>query len=331
MSFGGDIKCSDLLGEGWEKNAAYLWGIPLHPMGELNSLDYIMLAQGNPEEMRARSGSLSMQLMFNVIFAFIFSRSLYLSIRMTYRRHRMLASWCCVLQAAAGVVYSLSSLAANLPNGPSCRATLWITGVGATISTLCVGSTLLQKAYAAHQRNRWLLVIGIILLLPQPIIIYIAWTSPGLMTSVGGCLSCFPSYLPWVKLAMDLPINMVFSIAFLAVVYRQYRRYGLTAWARLVRNGIQTMCLVVLSNLICTFGVAFEVAGMLSEFFFILDWVVTSVLLVHHCNSMCTATERTVKTRGPRFWRKSSQAETSRAWIDSTQYTDSVQHTTFKQ
>ncbi|RKP10274.1 hypothetical protein THASP1DRAFT_27958 [Thamnocephalis sphaerospora] len=320
MSLWNDIKCIDLLGNNWEKNATYLWGIPLHPLGELNTLDFITMAHRSMEQMRVRNRSLSMQSAINVVFIFIFARSLSISVPIVYQNRRTLAGWCCVIQATAGVVYCVSCLMVFLPNGPPCRVALWITGTGTTISTLCVGTTLLQKAYLAHQRNKWLLCIGIVLLLPQPAIAYIVWTSPGIMTPVGGCLSCYPSYLPWIKLAMDLPINLVFSTAFLTVVYRQYRIYGSKAWVRLIRNGIQTMCLVVLSNLICMFGVAFEFAGLFSQFFFILDWVVTSVLLVHHCVNMRMVTEQSSRANPRQFLREPALAGSTYAEIHLTQH-----------
>ncbi|RKP07608.1 hypothetical protein THASP1DRAFT_24269 [Thamnocephalis sphaerospora] len=286
MAFWRHIDRNLLLKDGWEKNATYQWGIALHPLGELNALDYITEAQGDIEEMRARNGSLSLQSAFNVICTYLFVRNLFLAVSMLYKRPKMLAGWCCVLQAIAGLVYSISSLAVYLPDGPSCRIALWLVGVGSSISVLCVGTALLQKAYLVHHRNKWLLGFGIFLLLPQPAFTYMVWNSPGVMSSAGGCLSCYPTYLPWAKLAMDMPINLVFSIAFLMVVYQQYRQFGSAAWKQLVHNGIQTMCLIVFSNIICMFCVAFEVIGIFSEFFFIFDWTITSVLLVHHCTTL---------------------------------------------
>ncbi|RKP10275.1 hypothetical protein THASP1DRAFT_27959 [Thamnocephalis sphaerospora] len=318
MSIWNDVECENLLSSDWKKDATYQWGIPLHPLGELNSPEYILQAQGNLEEMRSRHGNLSMQSMCNVFFFFIFLRNLYLAARITYQRRRMLASWCCILQAAAGLASALSGTTDYLPHGTPCRVTLWVNGVGVAVSALCVGSTLLQKAYLAHQRNKWLLGIGIILLVPQPVFTYMVWTSPGIMTPAGGCLSCYPSYLPWIKLAMDLPINLVFSTAFLTVVYRQYRMYGSKAWARLVRNGIQTMCLVVLSNLICMFGVAFKVVGVYSQFFFIVDWVITSLLLVHHCVTMCTMVDESSVSDPHSFLHSSLPADTTYAEIQLT-------------
>ncbi|RKP09795.1 hypothetical protein THASP1DRAFT_28414 [Thamnocephalis sphaerospora] len=286
MDFWKPLDAKELLPNGWENDARHHLGIPLHPLGELNAIDYVMQAQGDVMEMRLRSGSLLVQVVFNVFASYVFVRSLVLSSRMVYQRPGVLAGWCCLVQAAVGVVYTLTSLLVTMPGGPPCRQALWTAGFGIVLSSLCVGITLLQKAYWAHHRNRWLLAIGITLFIPQPLVTYMVWASPAIIVSTTGCISYYPSYLPWVKLALDAPINIVFSVAFILVVYRQYLQFGSAAWARLVRNGIRTMCLIVFSNLICMFGVAFSVIGMLSEFFFILDWVITSVLLVHHCTTM---------------------------------------------
>ncbi|RKP06939.1 hypothetical protein THASP1DRAFT_31247 [Thamnocephalis sphaerospora] len=286
MPFWDSLKREGLLEAGWEKNATYQWGIPLHPLGELNTIEYVMSAQGDIPEMRERTRGALMQLFVNIVANYVFFRNLIISTRMLRRRFNVLATWCCLLQALAGIVYTLFALALTMPGGPSCRVTLWNIGVGLAISPICVSIVLLQKAYVVHNRNRWLLIIGAILILPQPLVTYFAWASPAVMVPVTACLSYYPSYFPWVKFATDAPINAVFSTAFLLVVYRQYRQFGSGAWARLVRNGIQTMCLVVLSNFVCMLCAALEVLGLFSEMFIVLDWILTSLLLVHHCKNL---------------------------------------------
>ncbi|RKP06940.1 hypothetical protein THASP1DRAFT_24823 [Thamnocephalis sphaerospora] len=286
MPFWDSLKREGLLEAGWEKNATYQWGIPLHPLGELNTIEYVMSAQGDIPEMRVRARGVFTQLSVNIIANYVFFRNLIISAKMLYRRPHILATWCCLIQALAGVTYTIFALTLTMPGGPSCRVTLWIVGVGLAISPICVSIVLLQKAYIVHARNRHLLIIGSILILPQPFVTYFAWASPATMVPSISCLSYYPSYAPWVKFATDAPINAASSVAFLIVVYRQYRQYGSGAWARLVRNGIQTMCLIVLSNLLCMLCAALEVLGLFSEMFIIMDWILTSLLLVHHCGNL---------------------------------------------
>jgi hypothetical protein len=64
------------------------------------------------------------------------------------------------------------------------------------------------------------------MIIPQPIIAYMGMTSPALFVSGFSCITIYPNSLPWIKFALDVPINTVFSITFIMVVYRQYRRHG---------------------------------------------------------------------------------------------------------
>ncbi|RKP05751.1 hypothetical protein THASP1DRAFT_25805 [Thamnocephalis sphaerospora] len=173
-----------------------------------------MQAQGDLQELRERNSSLATQSMLNVICAWIFLRSFIIAVRMIHKRARMLAGWCCLLQATAGLVYTIGGMTVHLPNGLTCRGALWLVGAGLGISPSCVGAALLQKAYIVHDYNKWLMGIGIILLLQQPFFTYLVWASPGIILPSSGCLSCYPKYLPWIKLGIDMPINLVFSVAF---------------------------------------------------------------------------------------------------------------------
>ncbi|RKP07288.1 hypothetical protein THASP1DRAFT_30889 [Thamnocephalis sphaerospora] len=285
MSFWIPVDRNSVLEEGWEKNATYEWGIPMHPQGELNAVDFVLQAQGDMEEMRLRQRSLIIQFFFNIMFAYLCAYNIIISVRILRKQKRVLAAWCCLLQALAGLTYTIGAMSSGMPGGPSCRRALWVAGFGMTLSPICVGITLLQKAYLVHHRNKRLLIVGIVLLLPQPLVLYYVLISPALMVPSAGCLLFYPLQLPWIKLALDAPINIIFSVAFITVVYRQYRLFGTAAWKELVRDGIQTMCIIVLSNIVCMLCIAFEVAGLFSEFFFIYDWVITSALLGRHLSA----------------------------------------------
>ncbi|RKP05296.1 hypothetical protein THASP1DRAFT_26180 [Thamnocephalis sphaerospora] len=277
-----------LLQDGWERTAARQWGIPLHPLGEMNAIEYVLDAQDDFTEMRIRARGTFRQLLVNVIAAYVFFRNLIISVQMLRRHPKVLATWLCLLQAATGVVYSLYALTLTLPNGPSCRTTMWAVGLGLAVSPICISAVLLQKAYVVHDRNRWLLAIGIVLILPLPLITYYMWSHPAVMARTTACITVYPHFFPWLKFGLEAPLNVVFSIAFLIVVYRQYRLFGTGAWAHLVRNGIQTMGFIVFCNFLCMFAAAAEVLGLFSQMFFVMDWVITSLLLVYHCRNLRT-------------------------------------------
>ncbi|RKP08314.1 hypothetical protein THASP1DRAFT_23672 [Thamnocephalis sphaerospora] len=219
-------------------------------------VDFFMAAQ-DQEDMRNRFRDILMQFLIMAFIIYLFVYNFIASVSMVRRKPSMLASWCCLVQTFAGVVYGIVIVAFVMPDGVSCRYLIWYAGIGLNLSTVCVGITLLQRAYLVHGRSKYLLMAGILLMLPQPITVYYAFISPVIMMPAAGCISYYPPYLPWIRLAVDAPINILFSVAFITVVYRQYRLFGSAAWAHLVRNGIQTMCAIVLSNIICVFGASF--------------------------------------------------------------------------
>jgi hypothetical protein len=261
-----------MLGEAWKVNATRQWGILLHPLGELNAGEYIYQANGDVEEMRRRSHGVYMQLLINVVMLHTFLRNLIHSVKMLYARYDSVPTWCCAIQAFAGLLFSALSMSLVLPGGVSCRVAAWCIAVCVVCNTLCTGTALLHKAFLAHNRNKRLLTAGILLMLPQPYIIYCIWNSPTTVDGSIGCLLHYPPYFPWVKFGLDAPLNLVFSVAFLMVIYQHYRQSESVAWSKLMRNGIQTMCLIVLSNIVCMVCTAFEVAGLFSEMFFVFDW-----------------------------------------------------------
>ncbi|RKP08309.1 hypothetical protein THASP1DRAFT_29883 [Thamnocephalis sphaerospora] len=274
-----------LLEPGWEKNATYLWGTPIRPLGELGTIDYVLQAQDNLQDMRMRARGVFIQTATICVVGYVFLRNCIISVQITRRRPYVLSHWCCVVQAASGIGYTICAILLIVPGGLSCRQALWYACTTISLSSLCVSVTLLQRAYLAHGRSRRLLVLGISFILPQPIAAYIMWTSPISMAPSIGCILLYPYYFPWVKFALDAPINILLSVAFIMVVHKQYQRFGSAAWAQLVRNGTQTMCAIVLANFICMFSVAFEVFGLFSEMFLAFDWIIASTLLVRYCDS----------------------------------------------
>jgi hypothetical protein len=269
------------LKNGWQENATYVMGITLHPDGEKNAVQFIMEAQGSLKEMQQRYASLVFQCTCSAFTAYVFIYNTIISARQFYRRRTLLAI-CCLIQALAGIAYSASNLLFFSPFHVTCRHEVWIATFGIIVSNLCTFTILLQKAYIACNHNRWLLTLGIILMMPQPQLLYFFWTSPIMVRDDYGCVLNHPTFLPWLKLAVDLPINLVLSLIFIAAIHRQYRQFGSEAWRKLIHDGTRSMCAVLISNIVCMFGIAFSLAGPQSDVFFVIDWVVTSCLLVRY-------------------------------------------------
>jgi hypothetical protein len=286
MSLWDSVDRKSLLEDGWEENADTLLGIKLYPGGEYNAIEFIENLNDNMEAIRNFFLSIGRQTVGDVICILLFFRNLRISIRMIAMRPNVLAGWCCAIQSIVGMIMMFSGMFVAFPLGNSCREAIWVGGVGLTISPWCTGAILLQKAYLVHDRNKWLLAIGIILLLPQAYTWYALWTTPSTLHSSFGCFPIYSDNLLIVKMAVDTPINIIFSVIFIRVVYQQYRKFGTEAWARLAREGIQTMCMVVAVNVFCMFAMLFDAVGTFSIYFIVIDCILTSVLLVYHCSKM---------------------------------------------
>jgi hypothetical protein len=278
-----------LLEENWEETAPRVLGIPVHPLGELSAFGYIFYNADNMETIRLRTLGIIIPSFFHTVLLIIFTYNAFKAIQHLRNRRYNLMAWCCIIQSLTGIIYCSITLSSALAsNGASCRVVLWTAAIGVPISSICVSIALLQQAYFAHGCNKKLLIIGIIMIMPLPAISYIVMTTPVIAIDGMGCALLYSISLPWIKFALEAPINTVFSIAFIIVVYRQYRLRGKKAWKHLTRTGIRTFVSIILCNFICMLAAAMDILGIVSELFFVLDWVITSSLLIHHCLSIAS-------------------------------------------
>jgi hypothetical protein len=86
------------------------------------------------------------------------------------------------------------------------------------------------------------------------------------------CVMHYPSFIPWYWFGAVASINSLFSFIFCRVAYRQYRIFGSDSWRRLTHDGIQTMCLAVLCNIVCCFFIITRIGGNYSDILFPIDW-----------------------------------------------------------
>ncbi|RKP07238.1 hypothetical protein THASP1DRAFT_30942 [Thamnocephalis sphaerospora] len=251
--------------------------------GWLNGYEYLLYGEYSPAVLqlvvnprgsaewwqvaRLQTRGIYAQFVMSCAATWVFVRNARIAIR--YLRHNTCdtLAWCVAIQAFVGCIFGFYfAYGFLLPSGPSCRACIDFTIVGLATSATCINVILLRKAYAAHgsklihlsdhdHAKRWL---------RRPL----------------------PSLFPWMKLALEVPANLVFSAAFLAVVARQYRRSRSECWLYLEREGIAIMCLVVGSSLICAICAVLELLGDWSDMFWVGDWVVSSLLLVYHVDTV---------------------------------------------
>ncbi|KAI9591516.1 hypothetical protein BDF19DRAFT_454672 [Syncephalis fuscata] len=242
-------------------NGSYaMENVPISHLGKFNAIQYFEAAGDDLAEMRSRVQGIFIQLLINTGVLYLFLRNTWHALRMLYARPTLVPAWCCFVQSAMGISFGCLFLMTALPNGrPATQAIL------------------------ANQRSRTLLVAGIVLMLPQPFLIYVVWRlGSATMDPIAGCSAILPVYFPWLKFGLDVSLNIVFSAAFINVVYRHYRLFGSEAWKQLTEDGVRTMCLIILSNIVCLFIVTFKFIGNTSETWWIADWAITSVLLVNH-------------------------------------------------
>ncbi|KAI8048638.1 hypothetical protein BDF22DRAFT_701870 [Syncephalis plumigaleata] len=235
--------------------------------GELNVIDYLDANDGSLVDLRDRYHGVCVQLLMVIVMFYIFVCNCIQSVKMVMKRPGQVAPWSCTVVALSGVIY----MGAVSKAAPVCL----------TIAIMGTNTLLLERAYLAHQRSRLVLTLGVVIILISPVFIAVS-----LMTLIpnfshsAGCYIQYPSYYPYVRLAVDIPANIVFSISFIIVIYRQYKRYGDQCWKKLAREGVITMMLVIISSIICAIGNAVEVLGSASDILFIIDWVLISTLLV---------------------------------------------------
>ncbi|KAI9599406.1 hypothetical protein BDF19DRAFT_428635 [Syncephalis fuscata] len=249
-----------------------LWGvIPIHPDGEVSVWDFI-LQYKNAEDAQRHIYSNFLQIHINVFFGLIFARNSWRSLLLIYSNSKSLASWACFIQCFTGVVATLSNLSSNFPGGPRCRVNIWVTSFGLMTSSICISTCLLMRAYATQNRDKRILYGGILLIIPHFATIYIIWTQSIMLNSPhGSCLVHFPFYYPWLRFFLDVSLNIVFSIIFLKVVYRQYLTHGTACWRQLSSDGLIYLLSVVFANISCAFFTAFSLLGEYSDMSFVFD------------------------------------------------------------
>ncbi|KAI9592344.1 hypothetical protein BDF19DRAFT_218782 [Syncephalis fuscata] len=275
------------------RNATQFLGVPLHPLGEMPIVDFVLEDPTNITLVRERMVGLKHQLVFGMIFGFLFIRNFNLAIRMVVSRPGIMSGWLCLVPCLTGITWSVFITSANLySNGPPCRMAAWCAALGVTISTVCNSSIMLQKAYLVTLRQRWVVVAGIFFILPQLSIIFIVITlCPITVEAKAGCAFSYPTFVPWLWLVISTPINSFFSAIFCYVTYKQYCAFGSDAWRKLTKDGVKTMCLAILCNITCGTVVIISASGDFSEMFFFIDWLLISLLLTNHCYSMRNTTD----------------------------------------
>ncbi|RKP23088.1 hypothetical protein SYNPS1DRAFT_31212 [Syncephalis pseudoplumigaleata] len=256
----------------WMTNATHLWGIPLHPLGEVNMLDFYMAKENSEQTYRELSGA-RFQLASGMLMSYLTIRNIIICTQMVVARPRILASWCCLIPCFIGGITTVVFVLMELGYYFACRHLVWLIFFGISTANFFNSTVLLQKVYLILNRETRVLYASTLPMLLQLSYVAIMISSSFITFKPDvGCSIHYPYYTIWIWLAISLPLNIMFSVAFCYVAIKQYRQYGSDAWKRLARDGIQAMCSAALCNVICCILVATQAIGSKSDMVLATDW-----------------------------------------------------------
>ncbi|KAI9598053.1 hypothetical protein BDF19DRAFT_433349 [Syncephalis fuscata] len=218
--------------------------IQTDPSGEITSLAYLWEADDDIDELKNRFIGQWKQIIINTVLLYLFAMNTRKAIRLVLTARRPLTPALCLVQAAAGVILGVVSLLTVIvPIGITCRMVIWICALGMVISSLCVDTILLNKAYKFS------------------FIYIVVRHTVSRQSPADGCFVEYPFYYPWQRLALDLPVNAIFSISFLIVIIEQYKKFGSNAWAQISEDGLLFLAAAAFSNIATALIGVFHVLG----------------------------------------------------------------------
>ncbi|RKP26748.1 hypothetical protein SYNPS1DRAFT_27574 [Syncephalis pseudoplumigaleata] len=222
---------------------------------------------------QARLTGLQRQVAVYTVVSLVFMRNLYVASRAFKGHARNLSTWCVFVVSLLGASSYFISLAIGLQPGLSCsHLGLFMTTI-LCVSTMCNGIVVLHKAYLALLRRRWVAIVGGLTTAIQLGFTVSVFFSARITTEpYNGCIVHYTDTMIYAWIGTVIPVNLFFSAIFSYVAYSQYRLYGSEAWRRLAKDGIQTMCMVVLCNIVCSVFIASRVFGASTQLFFVVDW-----------------------------------------------------------
>ncbi|RKP26674.1 hypothetical protein SYNPS1DRAFT_27648 [Syncephalis pseudoplumigaleata] len=247
-----------------------------------NGFEFFWDARDEPDTLRERYKALRFQLLCAILLSMVFMRNIWRSALVSSSFSRKLAPWCCLFISTLGLILLCGVCIPSIGlNGLSCHTMGWCLIVGVMLSSIGTNLILFERAYVAYQQSRWFFVVGLLLAV-VPAIVFLAITSVESSVeynAIHGCFLRYPDYLPYVRIFVDLPPNITFSVIFCMVIYRNYRRHREHMWKELAQDGIIMMLLVAVSNIVCFIVGESNIMQEYTNMVYIADWVLTSTLL----------------------------------------------------
>ncbi|KAI8050225.1 hypothetical protein BDF22DRAFT_745552 [Syncephalis plumigaleata] len=256
----------------WIDNATtYVGGLPLHPSGEMNMIDFYM-TEYDPSKPSKLSGN-RLQLVTGVVMIYIVIVNVIKALKLLISRPRLLAPWCCFIPCIMGTITVTVFTFMELGLHFTCRHLVWSILAGIAVSNSLHSMILVQKAYLILCKQKWVIYISILPMLCQLSYVFIM-VCTSFVTTVPdiGCSVHYPYFTIWFWFSNTLPLNLLFSGIFCYVAVAHYRRYGTDAWKRLAREGIQIMSLIAICNILCCVLLITQIAGPNTDLLLAMDW-----------------------------------------------------------
>ncbi|RKP23909.1 hypothetical protein SYNPS1DRAFT_24012, partial [Syncephalis pseudoplumigaleata] len=185
--------------------------------GHQSMIDFIWQARDNEPAFRQRYVTVGTHLIPCYIIAYVFARNSICVGKIIAKYPYKLAPWCCFCANLVGFLcFAAFGAPLWLSTDGICASYAWAIVVSISISGTLGNIMLFERAYVACQRSIWFILLGIVLVgVPGPAFVVAAWrTSTAKLSPRHACYLDYPDYLPYVRLSIDLPSNIVFSIIF---------------------------------------------------------------------------------------------------------------------
>ncbi|KAI9593113.1 hypothetical protein BDF19DRAFT_179179 [Syncephalis fuscata] len=213
-------------------------------------------------------------LMVHVVMSYVQVRNINISLRLVIAQPRAFARWCCLIPSILCIGISVLTIMFQLGKYFYIDRLMLYAGWAIPISILCYSAILLQKAYIMSHKNRWILVIGIILIILQiatPVMLFNVAVIVNIDFYRRGHIY-YPKIWTSIWFFTSLIVNLFLSSVFSYMAYKQYCTFGSKTWKCLASDGIQFMCLVIICNTICSAIMYVDIFPNLGMLFYFIDW-----------------------------------------------------------
>ncbi|KAI9593611.1 hypothetical protein BDF19DRAFT_154343 [Syncephalis fuscata] len=225
----------------------------------LDGYEFLMAFSTNFKEMQAELTYIYIRLLVHVIMSCVQLRNINVALRLVIAQPRALARWCCLIPSVLCISASILIITFNMAK--------------------------VLRAYMMTQKSRWVLVIGTLLIAVQivtPAVMFATQVTINTAFYRRGLMG-YPPYFVLFWFSASLIVNVFFSSVFSYMAYKQYRTFGSRIWKHLASDGIQSMCLVMLCNVIWTAILVFGISKNFSTLSYFIDCSICSTILIENC------------------------------------------------